>query len=606
MKTDKMKQELSCGENTIRRTKPIHWIALILCTLLYIVFNNLLIWLKAGSGYSRIEAFGSSFDRGISSGIISQLMVMIAVILVLNPIKRSVMVAIFLSVYTALGASIAVIFEGNINALPGVVVPISAIAIVIIISRYAHSLNMQIKKVIEYNQIMKENDELLHHIAYYDSLTELPNRKMMMDQMELLTKDSSSTKKSFLLVFFDLDNFKKINDTLGHSVGDFILTQVTLRWRGWLNSEDLLGRVGGDEFALLIDRELPMDRLLEYLEGFRTVLLDAIVVEYKEFFVSASFGITRYPEDAKDTTELFRNADIALYKAKSTGKNEYRFFTKEMQNEIITRIQLENGLRASIRKNELYMVFEPQYLCGTNTLRGYEALARWRSPEIGLVSPAQFIPIAEETGIIIEMGKWIIKTVLMKFKELQRKCYITPMVSINISVVQMLEPSFVAMIKEILLETEFDSRYLEFEITESVFIACPDYIIDVIKQLRKLGIRIALDDFGTGYASLSYLQMLPINVLKIDKSFIDKISSQSIKNQIVGNIISLSHQLDIEVVAEGVELEEQLEYLTEHNCDYVQGYLLSRPINEEALEAASIEKMMMFSGKVKQLKVSGM
>jgi len=382
-------------------------------------------------------------------------------------------------------------------------------------------------------------------------------------------------------VYLDLDNFKKINDSMGHNVGDEILKQVTLLWKSCCHQEDLLGRVGGDEFVILIRRSMLGDELIHYLECFRNVLSQPIFIQRKEFYIRASFGITKYPEDGTNAEELFRKADIALYRAKNSGKNEFRFYTKELQEELLKRVRLESGLMTSIRNNELYMVFQPQYFSSSTSLRGYEALVRWKHTELGLISPGEFIPIAEETGLIIEIGEWILETVLRKFTEFRIRYAMTPVVSVNISVIQIIEPSFVAMVKRVLEKTGFDSCNLELEITESVFIAYPEHVIDVIHQLKNLGIRIALDDFGTGYASLNYLQMLPINVLKIDKTFIDKITASNSLNQIVGSIITLSHQLGIEVVAEGVEREEQLKYLTEHNCDYIQGFLLSEPIEEK-------------------------
>lgn len=552
------------------KVKLMHWISIVICTFLYSTLTIEIVHLTNGF-----------------SGVIAQIQVMLLVLIALNPIKRSNLAAILLCLISTLSAICNAMVEKNMEVLPVIGVYITSIVIIMIISNYGKNLNNQMQKIIQYSQIVKKNEEMLHRIAYYDALTELPNRKMILDLMERLTDPAALKKKCFVFVYLDLDNFKKINDSAGHSIGDTILKEVALRFKEQCNTEDILGRVGGDEFAILIRRNMDRDELKDYLENYGRILENPVVVERKEFFISVSSGITLYPDDGHTSDELFKNAEIALYKAKNSKKSEFTFFTKEMQAEVLKKIQIENGLQSSIRNNELYMMFQPQYICGTNKLRGYEALVRWRFPEMGLVSPAQFIPIAEETGIIINMGKWILESVLRKFKEIQKELHNSPLVSINISVVQMIEPSFIAMIKNILKDTGYDGRQLELEITESVFITYPEHIIEVIKQLKELGIRIAIDDFGTGYASLNYLQILPIDVLKIDKTFIDKINSQRTINQMVGNIITLSHQLGIEVVAEGVERKEQLDYLIEHQCDYIQGYLLSKPIDENELTALS-------------------
>lgn len=573
---------LSWKKENKKNIKLIHRVGLFCCVLSYFLFSILIIYLSSVQEFW-LDLGNLSINKSILTGIAAQCQVIIAVLIVLNPIKYSKIIAVILNLFLGISALQAAVFHGQSDSLPGVVVAFSTIFVIIIISMYGKRLNSQVDKVIRYSLILKENEAMLHQLAYYDQLTELPNRKMMMDQMEILTEKTLKEEKPFIFVLFGIDNFKKVNDSAGHSVGDLILKQVSLRWRECVRDEDLLGRFGGDEFGLLIRRHMKKEELLNYVENFRSALAEVVTIGLKEYHISSTFGITVYPEDGKNTTELLKNADIVLNVAKNTRKNGILFFNQEMQGETLKRIQLENGLMSSIRKNELFLVFQPLYTCDSRKLRGFEALIRWRYPEMGLISPQQFIPIAEETGIIIDMGKWIIDSVLYKFMELKEQFGINPIVSINISVIQMIDPAFVPMIKDILKETGFDSNYLELEITESVFISYPDYIIEVIKQLKDLGIRIALDDFGTGYASLSYLQMLPINVLKIDKTFIDQIIQSESNNHIVGNIISLAHQLGIEVVAEGVEYEEQLNYLVEQKCDYIQGFLLSKPIEEEQL-----------------------
>ena len=459
------------------------------------------------------------------------------------------------------------------------VFPISSIIIIILVIWYTSNIRKYLKDIYYYTSISKENEKTLHKLVYFDSLTGLPNRKMVLEDVERLIHKTDVDR--FYLIYFDLDDFKKVNETAGYCVGDEILLNVSSRWESIKNEKDILGHLGGDEFALLIIEDIDREGLMEYIERFRLILDEPITLFGKEYLVTASFGIAEYPCDGKDGIELLRSSFIAMNTAKDSGKNFVQFYTYEMQLEILKRLQIENGLLYSIKNNELYMVYQPMYHCDNKTLRGFEALARWKYPGIGLINPAQFIPIAEETGMIVNLGKWIIHEVITKFMGFQRTYKINTIVSINISVVQLIEPSFVSMIKEVLEETGFDGRYLELEITESVLISYPEYIIEIITQLRDLGIRIALDDFGTGYASLNYLQMLPINILKIDKSFIDKIDKKDTMNHIIKYIINLAHQLAVEVVAEGVEYEEQLNFLNAIGCDYIQGFLLSKPIEEE-------------------------
>ena len=570
--------------NTIRKkARPIQWIGLYLCIILYILCMVVIIRLSSLDNELYIYILGTFISRSIISGIVAQIQVILSVFMTLHPIKRGFVVAIMLNFFEATAAIRSAMFYGNMNSLPGTVIPIATIFIISIIFWYSKRLKKQINKVIQNNITIQENEEKLKHLAYYDTLTGLPNRKMMFDEIDKLAAAYNSEKKSFIILYLDLDDFKKVNDTASHSAGDIILVRIVQRWKGFIREGDILGRIGGDEFGLLITSDVEENELKEYVESFRSALKESLLIARKEFFITASYGIVRFPKDGTDVTELMMNVDIAMNKAKAAGKNEVRLFDYEMQEDIVERLQLESGLLNCVRNNELFVVFQPLYHCNTKELRGFEALARWNYPELGLVSPASFIPIAEETGLIIEIGRWIIYSVLRKFMVFQKNSQYHGILSINISVVQLVEPSFVTMIKEALEETGFDSSLLELEITESVMISFPEQVIEVLNKLRNLGIRISLDDFGTGYASLSYLQILPINVLKIDKSFTDKINGKDSEYNIVGNIILLAHQLGMEVVAEGVEHEEQLTYLIEQDCDYVQGYLLGRPLNEEQM-----------------------
>lgn len=545
------------------------------------------------------------------TGILAQFQVMISVYLVVSAVKNGYIVAISINIIQFLLVAINVFSRGNIRSAPGMILPICTVVTITIIYVFSRRLNQkyeeikeqkeelvtlyeelavtegelfnQNKQLLEYNQDMKENEEKLNYLAFFDVLTELPNRKMIINRLDILITFSMEKKMKFAMIFIDLDNFKRINDSMGHHAGDLLLQEVALRLKDAIHKDDMLGRLGGDEFALIIQRQLEEEEIIEYLEVLRNVILKKFYIENTELTISASFGISIYPRDGENSTDLLKCSDTAMYKVKEDGKNGVQFFNKEMKDKIFMRMELEKRLLASIENNELYLVYQPQYKSDTKELRGFETLIRWNSPELGFVSPVTFIPIAEETKFINTMGRWILRTACTKFKELQDKYHFDAFLSINISAVQIMEPSFVQMIKTILKETGVRPYNLEIEITESIFISSMDYVIGVLNELKDIGINIALDDFGTGYSSLSYLQLLPIDTLKIDKVFIDSIVGKGIDKHIVGPIISLVHQMDISVVAEGVENSTQLEYLKEHDCDCIQGYIWGKPLNEEDL-----------------------
>jgi EAL domain-containing protein (putative c-di-GMP-specific phosphodiesterase class I) len=314
-----------------------------------------------------------------------------------------------------------------------------------------------------------------------------------------------------------------------------------------------------------------------YLRGFCELLEEPVCIGRKRFHMTVRIGVAKYPDNGGSAEELQRNADIALINAKKPGNNVCQFFCKVLLDNVERKTRLENDLMSAISNNELFVLYQPQYSCGSSRLRGFEALIRWEHPKLGVISPIEFIPIAEEAGMINDIGKWIIETVLGTFRKLRDIAKVSTIVSIDISVTQMLEPSFISMVSETLKKTGFESRYLEFEMAESALDSKSEYVIRVMKQLKGLDIGLALDDFGATHASLNYLQMLPINILKIGKTLVDKIAPS---HQLTGAMISLSHMLGFEVVAQGVELQQQMDDLIEQRCDYIQGDLLSKPIDE--------------------------
>ena len=546
------------------------------------------------------------------SGILAQVQVLCSVYIVLN-VPRSGYIAAFGAnlLWSGLVAYRILAF-GEIRALPGVIVPISTIVVISIISfsgrilqlRFRQNLRQTLEleslnhdletkekelarnntRLTEYTQILKENEEKLYRLTNFDLITELPNREKILSQMVFLTSIFSHQQMTFSLIMIDLDNFKVINDSLGHNIGDMLLKAVAARLKDMIHPDDMLGRMGGDEYAVIVQRQISEKEILNYVEALRISLLSPFVLIGGEYSISASFGITLYPQDGTDAADLLKCADTALNKAKEVGRNGVQFFRKEMKSDILDKVTYETSLLSSIQNGELLLLYQPIYGASKKNLRSFETLVRWQSPKFGLVSPSRFISVAESVGFIIPMGEWILRTACRRFREIGENYGINPILSVNISAIQMMSPTFVKSVRTILAETGFDPHYLEFEITESVFISSVDYVVKIINELKEIGIRFALDDFGTGYSSLRYLQMLPIDTLKIDKSFIDSISLEGDGHCLVASIISLVHKMNMDVVAEGVDSEEKLRYLDANGCDYVQGYIWGTPLRDDAMD----------------------
>jgi diguanylate cyclase (GGDEF)-like protein len=548
----------------------------------------------------------------VLKGITAQFEVLVSIYLALSFSRKGFWAGILLNTGNIILIFFSIVFVHNTNAVTGIVVNVFTIISICIIAALMDRFSQKIKEVTRQReelihlskeilasedelkkqnlelqnsyQIIKSDEEKLNHLAYFDPLTELPNRKMILDRLDLLVNLSHQNGLSFSVVFIDLDDFKKINDSMGHLIGDALIVSVASRLNEFVDKNDILGRLGGDEFALIIQQDLKDEDIFQYVENLRRSLETSFIVETHELHIKACFGISRYPRDGVDPNELIRCADTAMYKAKETGKNGIYFFNRGMLDEILKRVDFENHMDAALKNDEFFLVFQPQYNANSCTLRGFEALVRWRSADYGLLSPMQFIPVAEDTRFIIPLGEWILRTACTKIRELMA-IYCVPdiVLSVNISAIQFDDPNFSTMLKSILEDTNLPAKNLELEITESMMIESLDHAREVMNELKALGVKIALDDFGTGYSSLSYLQLLPIDTLKIDKSFIDNMNENERNKQVIGAIISLIHQLNIFVVAEGVENDQQLNYLREQKCDGIQGFLLGKPLSLQEL-----------------------
>lgn len=428
-------------------------------------------------------------------------------------------------------------------------------------------------------QELKKNYAHIEQLAYHDGLTGLYNRVAFMKYTYKIFHDASVGASKHAIFFIDLDNFKNINDTLGHDYGDLLLKDVSDRMLSCIASDDILARNGGDEFLILKNRFDTVDDLENFASQLVNVVHHPFILNDETAVVSMSVGIAVFPNNGLTVSELIKNADIAMYNAKNSGKNSYRFFDSYMEDDVNRKNDLADILSHVIDKNEIYLQYQPQVNVESGQVTGYEALMRIESELVGFISPAEFIPIAEETGIINILGEWALIEAC-NFNQVLIKSGFGPLrVSVNVSTTQLKDDHLIDIIKSIPEKTGMDLKHLEIEITESVLMNSFEHNLKLINQMKELGCSIALDDFGTGYSSFNYLTQIPIDTLKIDKSFIDGICSNEKDRCIADSIIDLAHKMDISVVAEGVEDNEQLQILQNQFCDTLQGYLFSKPLN---------------------------
>ncbi|MCX7710968.1 MAG: EAL domain-containing protein [Clostridia bacterium] len=424
----------------------------------------------------------------------------------------------------------------------------------------------------------KEYERSILKLAYFDPLTGLPNRVSLEERFKNYVSEG---KGNAALLYVDIDNFKFINDSYGHSTGDRVIVEVSKRLIGEIKEADIIIRQSGDEFTLLLIAVQGKQELIRCIEKIQRCFDRNIELGDMSFDLSASIGISVYPEDGEDLEQLSKSADTALYKAKDLGRGHYAFFEKAMNDAILERITLEGSLKKAIQQEEFVLYYQPQVNVELKKVIGFEALVRWNSPTMGFVSPAKFIGVAEESGLIVPLGAWILKAACGFMKKLVDAGYEDMKVSVNISVIQLVQEDFVGIVAEALHSTGLGAQYLNLEITETVLMESIESNLRKLEELRAMGVKISLDDFGKGYSSLTYLKQLPIDTLKIDKAFVDDIPDD---NGITESIVLLAQKLGLSVIAEGVETRAQLDYLVKSNCSIIQGYLLSKPIPEKEVE----------------------
>jgi len=435
----------------------------------------------------------------------------------------------------------------------------------------------------------KASEQRIHRLAYYDALTHLPNRTLFQDRLHSALQHAERHDEWVVLMFLDLDRFKPINDSLGHAAGDRMLKDVAVRLSACVDGDDTVARMGGDEFTLLLQprasREGALNRAIHVAEQILASLARPFVLEGREFFVTASIGIALAPQDGDELSQLMKNADTAMYHAKERGKNNFQFYQADMNASALERLELESDLRHAQEQGQFVLHYQPQFSGDGRRLTGVEALLRWNHPSRGLVPPDDFIPVLEELGLVVQVGEWVLEEACRQLRAWHDEKIRIPKVSVNLSARQFAEGDLSARIAAIIERTGLPPACLEVELTESILMHDVTSAMQTLHELKRLGLCIAVDDFGTGYSSLNYLKQFPIDVLKIDRSFVDGLPEGEQDAQIARAIIAMAHSLNMMVIAEGVESQAQLDFLREHGCDEVQGYLLGRPVQAQQFSA---------------------
>lgn len=444
----------------------------------------------------------------------------------------------------------------------------------------------------------KLTEEKIHNMAYFDALTGLPNRVLFMDRLSVAIDSAQRKNRMVAIYFLDLDNFKTVNDTLGHSFGDELLSTVSRQLKMKMRKSDTIARLGGDEFIMIQSNVKELEEVTQVALRIKGIFQQPWILDGHEFYVTASIGISVYPNDGTAIDVLMKNADAAMYRAKETGKNNFQLFTSELNSRIIEKLTMENSLRKAVERNEMILYYQPQIDLKTGEITSVEALIRWQHPEMGLITPAKFIPLAEESGLIIPIGEWVMRTACKQNILWHEQGYTELCMSVNLSAKQFQQRNLVDMLRGVLDETGMKPEWLELEITESIVMKDLDYTIPLLHKIKEMGVGISLNDFGTGYSSLNYLKRLPITNLKIGKSFVNDITAGTNEAVIARTLISLAHDMKLKVTAEGVETAEQLKFLENEDCDLVQGHLLSLPKPADELMIAPEKSYFAGNGTV--------
>ena len=464
-------------------------------------------------------------------------------------------------------------------------------------ARIAPSGAGKIVSVVRDITLQKINEEKIRRLAYFDTLTGMPNRESFLEKLDHELRRAGRTNRQVALLFLDLDGFKRVNDTLGHGAGDYLLQAVAARLKEKLRTGDFVARpaldetgmhfarLGGDEFTVVLADLEDTQTVQAVARRLQTLLGHPFRIGDQEINVTASIGIAIFPNDGEDAAALLKHADTAMYHAKEQGRNNWQLYDKTQTTETMARMALENDMRKGLERDEFYLLYQPQVLTEDGTIVGIEALIRWRHPDHGVVSPAQFIPVAEDSGLIVAIGDWVLRSACQQLRRWQANGVHAPRVAVNVSARQLRAHDFLGSVAAIIAETGIDAGRLELELTESILMEPDTRLIDGLHRLRAMGVHFSIDDFGTGYSSLSYVKRFPIGMLKIDQSFVRGLPDSADDAGITTAIIAMARSLGLDVIAEGVERREQLEFLRQANCHKAQGYLFGRPLPPDQIES---------------------
>ena len=561
------------------------------------------------------QSLASRFAAGTPwAGCVAQMQVLLGITFVTVYHRRGLIISVTLDAVCAILAGVNCIRSGDLSSLPGVLVMLLLIFITFVIYRIQQSLIKRNKEMLELNikmvelnemkqiayeqlndangELIKKNEKieknrkLLEFNVYYDQLTSIPNRKKLVN---IMNEDFINPEiKEFSLILFHVQSIQDINKAFGNKMGDRAIITISERMKYACNPADQLGRYSSSEFAVIVRRPLSDNELIEYIDSIIKIVNTPIELCGGEYTADLCTGAARFPADAENVDELMICADLAMQHAHADETTKVAIYTSDMKQEMLKKLNYQLRLSNAVKEmdEQFFLLFQPQYYADTKKLRGFEALVRWNDPKLGLVSPAHFIGLSEENGLINEIGHWILTTACKQYKKLSTLTDEKFTISINISAMQLMQLDFVQSVQEILTATGVPASAIELEITETVFISSVGNVMEKLLSLHELGIEIALDDFGTGFSSLNYLCQLPIDTLKIDKSFVDDIFSGNHRaKDIIGSIIEMAHRMDMKVIVEGVEQEVQLNFLRQHNADIIQGFLWGSPMNSEAIES---------------------